>query len=80
MTTTYTPEQVALIKLKAAAHFFPGEEPKAAQECVIAGRHVRVQYLVTNRKCYDALPTPALQIKVDGKRVAFSSALDLLGA
>lgn len=67
----------ALAKTVSAAMFSPGQPAKPGQEIEIAGKKIRVEYFVTNRKCYDFLPTPTVKFTIDGKRASRAAAYEI---
>ena len=68
----------AFYRAISAAKFDAGCEPKPAVTTEINGHVVTITYRTTNRKCYDFLPTPTSQIKVDGKVVSYAKAIELV--
>jgi hypothetical protein len=76
--TTYNESQRALVKLVSAAMYSPWEDAKPAQEAEISGFFVRCEFFITSRKCFDNMPTPTRLIKVNGKRISFNKAIELL--
>lgn len=61
-----------------SAHSYSMEELHAAEVAVIDGHLVQVAFHAVARKCYDFLPVPTLQIKVDGRVTAKAAAFSLL--
>ena len=59
-----------LIDLKIAAEFSPGCAKKPAATLTVGDTTYSVEYFVTNRACYDNLPTPTAMYKINGKRVS----------
>jgi len=59
-----------LIWLEIAAKFGPGCAKKPAATLTVGDNTFSVEYFVTNRKCYDNLPTPTAMFKINGKRVS----------
>ena len=72
-----TANQEAFFKAMSAAQFDAGCEAKPAITIEINGHIFTIVYRLTNRPCYDFLPTPTLQIKVDGKVVSYAKALQI---
>ena len=70
--------QLKLLDLELAARSYPGESLKPALSTEIDGHMFVVAYHTTNRQCFDNLPTPTIQIKVDGKRITRKTAYDML--
>lgn len=62
-----TTNQEILFKAMMAASFEPGSAAKPAVSVEINGHTFTVKYNISTRKCYDNLPTPTVQFKVDGK-------------
>lgn len=71
-------DQKRLLELEVKAHSYPGEDLKPAMSAEIAGHLFTVSSHIVNRKCYDFLPTPTAQFKMDGKRVSRQAAYDAL--
>jgi hypothetical protein len=66
-----------LYRAIAATKFYPGETSKPAVELNFGEHVVRMQCLIVNRKCYDGMPTPTLQVKLNGKRIAYKTLFKL---
>ena len=64
------PTRQQLLTIDCAARYWPGEATKPASVETIEGTEYSVQYHLTNRKCYDAMPTPTACYKINGKRVS----------
>jgi hypothetical protein len=64
------PTAKQLIWLEIAAKFGPGCAKKPAEMLTVGDNTYSVEYFVTNRKCYDNLPTPTAMYKINGKRVS----------
>lgn len=64
------PTRNQLIAIECAAHFHPHEKKRPAQSAVYGNTTYSVEYFVSNRKCYDGLPTPTAMFKINGKRVS----------
>ena len=72
-----TENQMQLFRAMDAASFDAGQDPKPAVTVQINGHEFTVKYSAVNRKCYDFLPTPTSQIKVNGKVVSYKKAVEL---
>jgi hypothetical protein len=69
MNTT-KPTRNQLHQIEWAAKFIPSEDKRPAQSAVYGDTTYSVEYFVTNRECYDGLPTPTAMFKINGKRVS----------
>jgi hypothetical protein len=67
---TTTPTRSQLHQIEWAAKFIPGEKKRPAQSAVYGDTTYSVEYFVSNRECYDGLPTPFAMFKINGKRVS----------
>lgn len=62
-------------------NFCSKDDPFAAvppKTTVIRGMQFTVEYRQVVRKCWDNLPTATLFIKLDGKRISYNKAMNLL--
>ena len=64
------PTRQQLLTIDSAARYWPDDDVKPASTETIDGVEYSVQYHLTNRKCYDGMPTPTACYKINGKRVS----------
>lgn len=62
-----------LYALKIAASFSGNTETATINGIVFTARYIKVE-----RDCYYCEPVPTLQLKADGKRIAFNKALKMI--
>ena len=71
-----TENQKTLISAEVAAEYDRGDTGSNSRTVTINGQEITVSFITVNRKCYDNLPTPTRQYKINGKRVSRAVAME----